>query len=434
MAARFDSRDADFDARFDALLARRGAGDPAIDAAAADIIAAVRERGDRALCDYAARFDGARLSPSELRVPAREIAAARDGLANETRAALELAAARIEAFHEGQAPRDRWYRDAAGVGLGERWRPIAAVGLYVPGGTAAYPSSVLMNAVPARVAGVERLAMTTPATGGAVAPAALAAAAIAGIDEIWRVGGAQAIAALAWGTESIAPVDKIVGPGNAWVAAAKRRVFGAVGVDSIAGPSEVLIVADRDNDPRWIAADLMAQAEHDPAAQAILMTDDPAFADAVAAAVEDLLATLPRAAIARASWRDHGAIVVLPALDAAPALIDRAAPEHLQIATAAPEALADAVRRAGAVFLGRHTPEAMGDYLAGPNHVLPTGRAARFSSGLSVYDFLTRASLLRCDADSLAALGPAAAHLAETEGLRAHALSVSLRLDGANRR
>ena len=433
MAARLNSAEAGFDARFAAALAARRADDPEAGAAAAEIVAAVREGGDRALLDYTARFDRVRLTAAELRVPPGRIAAARAVLPADTAAALELAAARIEAFHRGQMPRDRWYRDSAGVGLGERWRAIDSVGLYVPGGTAAYPSSVLMNAIPARVAGARRVAMVTPTPDGAIAPAVLAAAAIAGVDEMWRVGGAQAVAALAFGTESIAPVDKIVGPGNAWVAAAKRLVFGAVGIDSIAGPSEVLIVADGANDPRWIAADLLAQAEHDTAAQSILITDDPAFADAVEAEVEALLADLPRAAIARASWRDHGAVVVVPSLDAAPALIDRAAPEHLQVATDAPEKIADAVRHVGAVFLGRHTPEALGDYVAGPNHVLPTARSARFSSGLSVYDFLKRTSLLRCGADGLAALGPAAARLAETEGLDAHALSVSLRLGSGGR-
>ena len=430
MATRLDATDAGFASRFAAALSTRGGTDADVAHETAEIIAAVRAHGDRALLDYTARFDRVHLQAAELRVVPGRIAEARAALPRETVAALELAASRIEAYHRGQLPRDRWYRDAAGVGLGERWLPVSSVGLYVPGGTAAYPSSVLMNAIPARVAGVERLVMVTPTPDGTINPAVLAAADVAGIDDIRRIGGAQAVAALAYGTESIAPVDKIVGPGNAWVAAAKRHVYGVVGIDSIAGPSEVLVVADGANDPRWIAADLLAQAEHDAAAQSILITDDPDFADATEEAVETLLAQLPRALIARQSWNEHGLIVVVPSLDAAPALVDRAAPEHLQIATSAPEAIADAVRHAGAIFLGRHTPEAMGDYLAGPNHVLPTARSARFSSGLSVYDFLKRTSMLEFDAASLAELGPAAVRLAKTEGFDAHALSVSMRLDG----
>ncbi len=417
-------------ARFAAAVAgRRGEGDTAVAAEAAAIAAAVRDGGERALLDYTERLDGVRLAPADMRVPPERIAAAPNRIDPRLRGALALAAERIENFHRGQMPADRWRRDSSGAGIGERWSPIRAAGLYVPGGTAAYPSSVLMNAVPARVAGVERLAMVTPPRGGGdVPPAVLAAAHMAGIDEIWRVGGAQAVAALAWGAGPIAPVDKIVGPGNAWVAAAKRFVFGTVGVDSIAGPSEVLIVADSTADPHWIAADLLAQAEHDAVAQSILVTDDAAFADAVEAAVEAFLETLPRAAIARASWRDRGVVFVAPTLDAAPALIDIAAPEHLQIATAEPRAIADAVGNAGAIFLGPLTPEAIGDYVGGTNHVLPTSGAARFSSGLSVYDFLKRTSLLECGAEALAALGPAAVTLAEAEGLSAHALSVSMRL------
>ena len=430
MPARLDAAEAGFADRFAAALAARREDDAAAEREAAEIVAAVRARGDAALLEYTERFDGPCRDMEGLRVAPPRLEEARAALDGETAAALELAAARIEAFHRGQMPRDRWWRDDAGVGLGERWSPLAAVGLYVPGGTAAYPSSVLMNALPARVAGVERVVMATPGPPDRVSPAVLAAAAVAGVREVLCIGGAQAIAALAYGTETVAPVDKIVGPGNAWVTAAKRQAFGEVGIDSIAGPSEVLIVADRDNDPCWIAADLLAQAEHDARAQSILFADDAAFADRVEAAAEALLERLPRAAIARASWRDHGLVVVMPSFEAAPALIDRAAPEHLQIATADPEAIADAVRHAGAVFLGRHTPEAMGDYVAGPNHVLPTGGSARFSSGLSVYDFLKRTSLLRCDEDSLAALGPAAARLADTEGLDAHALSISLRIRG----
>ncbi len=429
MATRLDTTAPDFQARFAAALGARHVLNPGVEPTVAEIIAAVREKGDSALLDFTARFDDMRVSAADLRVSRDEAARARQELAAQTAAALALAAERIAEFHRGQMPGDRWHSDAAGVGLGERWRPLAAVGIYVPGGTAAYPSSVLMNAIPARVAGVERIVMATPTPGGEVNPAVLAAADIAGVNEIWRIGGAQAVAALAYGTESIAPVDKITGPGNAWVTEAKRQVFGAVGIDMLAGPSEVLIVADGANDPQWIAADLLAQAEHDRAAQSILVTDDAAFADRVEAAVESLLTTLPRVDIARDSWQQHGLIVVVPTLAEAPALIDRAAPEHLQIAAAAPETIASAVRHAGAIFLGRHTPEALGDYLAGPNHVLPTMRSARFSSGLSVYDFLKRTSLLRFDAGSLTELGPAAAHLAAIEGLDAHALSVSVRLD-----
>jgi histidinol dehydrogenase len=321
------------------------------------------------------------------------------------------------------------YTDAAGVRLGLRWRPLAAVGIYVPGGTAAYPSSVLMNAIPARVAGVERVAMVVPAPDGVLNPLVLAAARLAGIDEVYRVGGAQAVAALAYGTATIAPVDKIVGPGNAYVAAAKRRVFGKVGIDMIAGPSEILVVADAANDPAWIAADLLSQAEHDPAAQAILVTDDGGFADAVEAAIAGHLARLPRAAIARQSWQEHGAVFLVSGWDEAAALIDRIAPEHVELAVAAPEALAERVHHAGAIFLGRHAPEAVGDYVAGPNHVLPTMRSARFASGLGVLDFMKRTTLVGCDADSLAAIAPPAIRLAEAEGLDAHALSLSIRLN-----
>jgi histidinol dehydrogenase len=326
------------------------------------------------------------------------------------------------------------YRDAEGVRLAQRWRPLAAAGLYVPGGTAAYPSSVLMNAIPAKVAGVERLVMVVPAPDGVLNPLVLAAAQLAGVDEVYRVGGAQAIAALAYGTETIAPVDKIVGPGNRYVAAAKRQVFGRVGIDMIAGPSEILVVADRRNDPAWIAADLLSQAEHDEAAQAILMTDDGVFAARVEAAIEAHLARLPRAPIARASWQAHGAIVILGGWDEAPALIDRLAPEHLELALDEADALAERVRHAGAIFLGRHTPEAIGDYIAGPNHVLPTARSARFASGLGVLDFMKRTSLVGCDPAGFAALAPAAIRLAEAEGLDAHALSLSLRLRAEERR
>jgi histidinol dehydrogenase len=439
MALRLDARSADFTAAFDALVEARREVDEDVDDAVAAIIAAVRERGDAALLEFTARFDGLALSSAaELRIPRARIEQARRECGNEAIAALEFAAKRIEDYHRRQMPAALDYTDAAGVRLGARWTPLASVGLYVPGGTAAYPSSVLMNAVPARVAGVERLAMVVPSPahndrGGALNPLVLAAADIAGVDEIWRVGGAQAIAALAYGTATIRPVDKIVGPGNAYVAAAKRRVFGTVGIDMIAGPSEILVVADSKNEPDWIAADLLSQAEHDRAAQSILIADDAAFADAVERAVESRLGTLPRGGIARESWRRHGAVIVVGRLaDAAP-LVDRLAPEHLELAVAEPDALAARIRHAGAIFLGRFTPEAVGDYVAGPSHVLPTSRSARFSSGLGVLDFLKRTSLIGCDAAALAALGPAAVTLAGEEGLGTHALSVSVRLDAARK-
>ena len=430
MARRLDSAAAGFAAAFAALLADRQGSAGAADRAAAAIVEAVRAGGDAALLDYTRRFDRVALEPGDIRVGAEEAAACARAVPAATRRALEEAAARIEAFHARLMPADLDYRDDAGVRLGARWRPLDSVGIYVPGGTAAYPSTVLMNAVPARVAGVRRIAMAVPAPDGALAPAVLAAAEVAGVREIYRIGGAQAVAALAHGTETIAPVDKIVGPGNAYVAAAKRHVFGTVGIDMIAGPSEILVVADGANEPRWIAADLLSQAEHDAAAQAILMTDDAAFAGRVADEVGALLARLPRAGIAAGSWRRHGAIVVLRALDEAPPLIDRVAPEHLELAVAAPQPLAEAVASAGAIFLGRHTPEAIGDYVAGPNHVLPTARSARFSSGLSPLDFLKRTTFVGCDAESLARIGPAAVTLAGVEGLHAHALSVALRLEG----
>ncbi len=430
MARRLDSAAAGFAAAFAALLADRQGSAGAADRAAAAIVEAVRAGGDAALLDYTRRFDRVALEPGGIRIGAEEAAARARAVPAATRRALEEAAARIEAFHARLMPADLDYRDDAGVRLGARWRPLDSVGIYVPGGTAAYPSTVLMNAVPARVAGVRRIAMAVPAPDGALAPAVLAAAEVAGVREIYRVGGAQAVAALAHGTETIAPVDKIVGPGNAYVAAAKRHVFGTVGIDMIAGPSEILVVADGANEPRWIAADLLSQAEHDAAAQAILMTDDAAFAGRVADEVGALLARLPRAGIAAGSWRRHGAIVVLRALDEAPPLIDRVAPEHLELAVAAPQPLAEAVTSAGAIFLGRHTPEAIGDYVAGPNHVLPTARSARFSSGLSPLDFLKRTTFVGCDAESLARIGPAAVTLAGVEGLHAHALSVALRLEG----
>ena len=429
MPHRLDATAPNFAADFQAFLdiAREAAAD--VDQAVAAIIADVRARGDAAVLDHTRRFDRVKVaSVADLRVPEADLAKAASACSAETMAALRLAAERIEDHHRRQLPTDLEYRDAAGVRLGHRWTAVAAAGLYVPGGTAAYPSSVLMNALPAKVAGVARRVMVVPAPDGVLNPLVLAAAHLAGVTEVYRIGGAQAIAALAFGTATIAPVDKIVGPGNAYVAAAKRQVFGVVGIDTIAGPSEVLVVADGKNDADWIAADLLAQAEHDTAAQAILMTDDAAFADAVAAAVQTRLATLPRARIAGESWARHGAIILLPGLDAAPALIDRIAPEHLALAVADPDALAARVRNAGAIFLGRHGPEALGDYVAGPNHVLPTGRSARFASGLSVLDFMKRSSLIGCDAAALRALGPAAAALARAEGLEAHALSITLRL------
>jgi histidinol dehydrogenase len=426
---RLDARAPDFARRFAQLLAAKRETAADVDAAVATIVAEVRDRGDAALIEFTRRFDGHAPIPETLRVTAGEIARARGACASGTMEALRLAARRIEDFHRRQMPADLEVKDPAGLTLGARWTPVAAVGIYVPGGTAAYPSSVLMNAIPAKVAGVARVVMVVPAPKGELNPLVLAAAEIAGVDEIYRVGGAQAVAALAYGTATIAPVDKIVGPGNAYVAAAKRQVFGQVGIDMIAGPSEILVVADAANDPAWIAADLLAQAEHDTAAQAILIAEDAAFADAVARAVEGHLKTLPRADVARASWDTFGAIILVERLADAVPLIDRLAPEHLAIATENPETLAAKVRNAGAIFLGRFTPEALGDYIAGPNHVLPTARSARFSSGLGVLDFLKRTSLIACGADGLAALGPAAIALARAEGLDAHALSLAVRLN-----
>ncbi|HTY70575.1 MAG TPA: histidinol dehydrogenase [Alphaproteobacteria bacterium] len=423
----------DFAERFAALLAARDAEAANVDSVVAAILEDVRRRGDAAVVEYTNRFDRVSLTPERLRVARAEIDQALAAVPAKTVAALNLAARRIRDYHRRQMPKGLSYRDAAGLRLGARWTPIAAAGLYVPGGTAAYPSSVLMNAIPAKVAGVRRLVVTVPAPDGKLNPLVLAAARIAGVDEIYRIGGAQAVAALAYGTATIAAVDKITGPGNAYVAAAKRMVFGVVGIDLIAGPSEVVIVADTQTDPRWIAADLLAQAEHDAAAQSVLITDNAGFADAVAAAVEVELRTLPRAAIAAESWRRHGAIIVVRKLGEAAALIDRLAPEHLQLAVKRPEALAKAVRHAGAIFLGRHAPEALGDYLAGPNHVLPTSGTARFSSGLGVFDFLKRTSLIGCEPAGLARLGPATMALAEAEGLEAHRRSIAVRLEKPRR-
>ncbi|WP_349359920.1 histidinol dehydrogenase [Stappia sp.] len=430
MALRLTVTDRDFQDRFAALLASKREASADVDAVVGDILQDVQQRGDAALLDYTRRFDRLEAaSVADLAVSEAEIEAALAAVPQATLDALTLARDRIAAHHQRQMPKDDRYTDALGVELGSRWTAIAAVGLYVPGGTASYPSSVLMNAVPARVAGVERVVMVVPSPDGVLNPLVLAAAHLAGVTEIYRVGGAQAVAALAYGTETIAPVAKIVGPGNAYVAAAKRRVFGTVGIDMIAGPSEILVVADGANNPDWIAADLLSQAEHDVSAQSILITDDAGFAGAVEQAVDRQLATLPRAEVAAASWRDFGAVICLDTLEAAPPLVDAIAPEHLELAVADPEALFARIRNAGAVFLGRHTPEAIGDYVGGSNHVLPTARSARFSSGLSVLDFVKRTSLLRCTAESLRDLGPAAMALAEAEGLGAHARSVGIRLN-----
>jgi histidinol dehydrogenase len=429
MPIRLDARAADFPQKFRAFLDTKREASPDVEQAVRAIIADVAARGDAALLELTQKFDRVDLAAVGLRVTPAELDAAAVSCDREPLDALKLARNRIETFHRRQLPRDDRFEDALGVELGSRWTAIEAVGLYVPGGTAAYPSSVLMNAVPAKVAGVPRVVMVVPAPDGKLNPLVLAAAKLSGVDEIYRIGGAQAVAALAYGTATIAPVAKIVGPGNAYVAAAKRLVFGKVGIDMIAGPSEVLIIADRDANPDWIAADLLAQAEHDTAAQAILITDDVALADAVERAVEGQLKTLPRGSVAGASWRDFGAIILVGRLGDAVALIDAIAPEHLEIETQDPEPLAAKIRNAGAIFLGAHTPEAIGDYVAGSNHVLPTSRAARFSSGLSIYDFLKRSSIIRCDAESFRRLAGPTIALAEAEGLPAHARSASIRLD-----
>jgi histidinol dehydrogenase len=429
MPIRLDTRDADFVERFAAFLATKRETSQDVEDAVKAIIADVVRRGDTALIELSKKFDRVDLGQVGLRVPADEIDAATARCEPAALAALELACERIETYHRRQLPRDERFTDPLGVELGYRWTAIGAAGLYVPGGTAAYPSSVLMNAVPAKVAGVERLVMVVPAPDGKLNPLVLAAARLAGVDEIFRVGGAQAVAALAYGTATIAPVDKIVGPGNAYVAAAKRLVFGKVGIDMIAGPSEVLILADRDGNADWIAADLLAQAEHDTAAQSILVTDDGGLALEVEVAVAAQLATLPRGDVAAASWRDFGATILVQHLDEAVPLIDAVAPEHLEIIARDPERIAARIRNTGAIFLGPHTPEAIGDYVAGSNHVLPTARSARFSSGLGVLDFMKRTSILKCGPDQLAALGPAAIALGEAEGLGAHARSVAIRLN-----
>ena len=428
---RLDAAAPGFEKDFSAFLGRNRDSDENVDRVAADIVADVRARGDAALVEYTRKFDWAEADVSSLRLSDAERRAAAAKVPAAQREALTFAARRIEAFHRALLPQDVDFTDATGTRLGARYRPVDSVGVYVPGGTAAYPSSVLMNIVPAKVAGVGRIVMVVPTPGGALNPLVMLAAEVAGADEVWRIGGAQAVAALAYGTQSIAPVDKITGPGNAYVAAAKRRVFGQVGIDLIAGPSEILVVADSANDPAWIAVDLLSQAEHDPSSQSILIADDAAFADAVSRAVDGELKVMARAAIAGTSWRDNGCIILVPDLAACAPIVDRIAAEHVELAmeAAAAETLAVRIRHAGAIFIGRHTPEAIGDYVAGTNHVLPTSRAARFSGGLGVADFLKRTSLVACTPEALAALGPAALALAEAEGLGAHGRSVSIRLN-----
>jgi histidinol dehydrogenase len=429
MAVRLDMNSGDFAKDFRALLDAKREAATDVEAAVRTIIADVAAHGDDAINDYTRKFDRCDLNRIGLKVTAGEIAAAVNSCSRAALEALELARTRIEAYHRRQVPADDRFVDPLGVELGWRWTAIEAVGLYVPGGSAAYPSSVLMNAVPAKVAGVPRLVMAVPAPDGKLNPLVLAAARLAGIDEIFRIGGAQAIAALAYGTKTIAPVAKIVGPGNAYVAAAKRMVFGKVGIDTIAGPSEVLILADRNGNPDWIAADLLAQAEHDASAQAILITDSAVLAEQVERAVAAQLDALPRGKIAGASWRDYGAVIVVPTLEQALPLIDALAPEHVEIVAADAERLAESIRNAGAIFLGAHTPEVIGDYVAGSNHVLPTARAARYSSGLGVLDFVKRTSILKCGPEQLRALADAAITLASAEGLDAHARSVAIRLN-----
>jgi histidinol dehydrogenase len=427
---RLNASDAGFAKAFDVLVNARRDSDSSVATVVEQTIKQVRARGDLTLLELTQRFDGFDLNVEGWQIEAAQCKSAFDGLKPELRDALNLAASRITAYHKAQLPKDRDYRDKAGVRLGARWGAVDAAGIYVPGGRAAYPSSVLMNAIPAKVAGVGRLVMVTPTPSGAVNPVVMAAAHLAGVDEIWRIGGAQAIAALAYGTERIAPVDVITGPGNAWVAEAKRQLYGVVGIDMVAGPSEIVVVADGKNKADWIAADLLSQAEHDPTSQSILFTDSASFADKVAVAVDKQLAKLSTGAVAGASWRDYGAIIVVKSLEEAMPLVNRLAAEHLELAVE-PEradALFDLVRHAGSVFLGRNTPEAIGDYIAGPNHVLPTGRRARFSSGLSVSDFMKRTSFIAMDEAALAAIGPAAVLLAEAEGLPAHAQSVRKRL------
>jgi len=432
MPVTLDATAPDFEAAFTTLLTAKREDSPDVDVVVADIIADVRARGDAALLDLTAKFDRVQLTSATIRISAEDIAAAVDEVPAEDHTALELAATRIRDYHTRQLPDDASWQDAAGATLGWRWSPVSAAGLYVPGGLASYPSSVLMNAIPAKVAGVERLAMVVPTPDGVLNPLVLLAAQISGVDEIYRIGGAQAVAALAYGTDTIAPVDKITGPGNAFVAAAKRRVFGKVGIDMIAGPSEILVIADADNDPDWIALDLLSQAEHDESAQSVLITTDAGFGAAVARAVDTRLQTLARRKIAGASWRDFGAIIVVPDLAVAAELSNRMAPEHLELCVADPDALAADITHAGAIFLGQWTPEAIGDYIGGPNHVLPTARSARFSSGLSVLDFMKRTTLAKMTPGALRAIGPAAERLARSESLEAHGLSVTARLRKLN--
>ncbi|APG48488.1 histidinol dehydrogenase [Phaeobacter porticola] len=427
-----NASDADFDQAFAALLGAKREDSPDVDAVVADIIADVRARGDAALIDLTAKFDRLTLTADELQISDPEIEAAAQQVSDDERVALELAVERIRAYHQRQMPENSAWTDDVGASLGWRWSAVSAAGLYVPGGLASYPSSVLMNALPAKVAGVERLAMVVPTPDGQINPLVLLAAQLSGVDEIYRVGGAQAIAALAYGTETVAPVDKITGPGNAFVAAAKRRVFGKVGIDMIAGPSEILVIADTDNDPDWIALDLLSQAEHDESAQSILITDDAEFGRAVADAVEVRLQTLERRSIAGPSWRDYGAVITVADMDEAARLSNRIAPEHLELCVADPRALSEKTVHAGAIFLGQYTPEAIGDYIGGPNHVLPTARSARFSSGLSVMDFLKRTTLSEITPEALRAIGPAAETLAKSESLEAHGLSIRARLDRLN--
>ncbi|MCG7493519.1 histidinol dehydrogenase [Thalassobius sp. Cn5-15] len=428
-----NTQDPEFDAAFTELLSAKREDSPDVDDVVAGIIADVRSRGDAAVIELTAKFDRLELTPDTLRFSEAEIEALIAEVSDAERAALELAAERIRAYHAKQLPEDMLWREESGAELGWRWTPVSAAGLYVPGGLASYPSSVLMNAIPAKVAGVERLAIVVPTPDGQANPLVLLAARLAGVDEIYRIGGAQAVAALAYGTESIPAVDKITGPGNAFVAAAKRRVFGKVGIDMIAGPSEILVIADEQAHPEWIALDLLSQAEHDESAQSILVTDSQAMADAVTKAVEKQLETLERRAIAGPSWRDFGAVVVVEDLDQAAALSNRVAPEHLELCVADPDALSAKITHAGAIFLGGWTPEAIGDYIGGPNHVLPTARSARFSSGLSVMDFVKRTTLAKMTPAALQAIGPAAETLAISESLEAHGLSVRARLDALNK-
>ncbi len=432
MARHLHITDPDFEAKFTDLLNMKREDAPDVDAVVAQIIGDVRARGDAAVIELTEKFDRLSLTPQSMAFSAAEIDAEIAKVPSEERAALELAADRIRAYHERQKPEDESWTGPHGEILGWRWTPVDAAGLYVPGGLASYPSSVLMNAIPAAVAGVSRLAICAPTPAGTCNPLVLFAARLSGVDEIFRIGGAQAIAALAYGTDTIRPVDVITGPGNAFVAAAKRRVFGKVGIDMIAGPSEILVIADKHNDPDWIAVDLMSQAEHDASAQSILITDDAAFGQAVSDAVDRQLQSLERREIAGASWRDFGAVIVIDDLEQAVELTDRIAPEHLEIATANAEALADEITHAGAIFIGAYTPEAIGDYIGGPNHVLPTARSARFSSGLSVLDFMKRTTLSRMTPEALKAIGPAAETLAISEGLEAHGLSVRARLNRLN--